>query len=153
MTTPTYGRAFRDFVRWCRSRRLSPMPAHPWTVAAYLIWCEHRHPHAAIVKRLKAISRAHIRHCRRVPDRHPTVVRTLREIERRCRTLGDRAALFDAADFLEEASLDEASGGQVPEGPEDAPARRRQTLRSKPRLVERRPRKKRRKKAARRKKV
>lgn len=137
MTAPTYGRAFRDFVRWCRNRRLASMPAHPWTVAAYLSWCEHRHPYAAIVKRLKAISRAHVLRCHRVPDRNPTVIRTLREIERRNRTRSDRAALFEETDFLDDEAEDKAS-----ENREKTPASRRQIMRSKPRLVHRRPRRK-----------
>lgn len=135
MSPPAYGRAYRDFVRWCRTRNLNPMPAHPWTVASHLRWCESRHPYAAIVKRLKAISRAHVLRCHGVPDRHPTVTRTMRQIEKRSRTDGKRSDLFRDKDFLDPADEPPIAEDQ---GRESSGIARR-SLSTKPKLVQRRP--------------
>lgn len=88
-------KAWLDFTAWCRERRLSPLPAHPWTVAAYARWCETRHRFPVVAHRVRAISRAHLLNCCQAPDSHPIVARTLRLIEARERTRDDRASLFD----------------------------------------------------------
>ncbi len=128
-------RSWKEFARWCAARGLAAMPAHPWTVAAYARWCEPRCPYQTILKRLKAIARAHLLENRRPPDRHPTVTRTLRRIEARVRTRGDRAALFRAEDFVDRADTPPPAA-EAPVPPRSAKVR---TLRSKPRLVPRRP--------------
>ncbi len=126
------------------------MPAHPWTVAAYARWCEPRQRYRTIVKRIKAIARAHLLHCLRPPDRHPTVTRTLRMIETRARHKGERAGLFRAEDFTGQAgahsALPAAPGTGLPPPlepprPETGPARTRarRPLRWTPKLVPRRP--------------
>ncbi len=112
------------------------MPAHPWTVAAYARWCEPRQRYRTIVKRIKAIARAHLLNCLRPPDRHPTVRRTLRMIETRNRHKGGRAGLFRAEDFVGPAGAPTAPS---PPRPPVAP-RPLRALRSSPRLVSRRPR-------------
>ncbi len=127
-------RAWRDFERWCRGRGLRALPAHPWTVAAYLRWCEPRHRVTTIVKTLRVIARAHLLDCRKPPDRHPTVKRTLRRIEARWRSRGDRAALFRAEDFTGEGTV------RVAKPAADAKTGRRAwSPRATPRLVSRRP--------------
>ncbi len=117
------------------------MPAHPWTVAAYARWCEPRQGYRTIVKRIKAIARAHLLNCLRPPDRHPTVRRTLRMIETRARHKGGRAALFRAEDFVGPAGAPAASSASSQPSPPSpgVTARRRRSLRSSPRLVSRRP--------------
>ena len=132
--TGAQGRAWADFSAWCRRRGLRALPAHPWTLAAYLRWCEERHRYPAIVKRIGVIARAHLLGCQPAPHRHPTVLRTLRTIERRA--LGQSSALFRDGDFL-------AVGGPAPKNA--AQPRRRgpkgqaKGLRTAPRLVARRP--------------
>ena len=88
-------------MRWCKARRLKSLPAHPWTVAAYARSLETRFSYAAILKRIRAIARAHLLELAKSQERHPTVRRTLRLIEIRDRFKGQRAALFWPEDFLE----------------------------------------------------
>ena len=79
-------KAWLEFMAWCRARRLTPLPAHPWTVAAYARWCEGRHLYSVLIAHIRAISRVHLLGCCAPPDRHPIVARTLRLIEARERT-------------------------------------------------------------------
>lgn len=124
-------KAWRDFVKWCAARRLSSLPAHPWTVAAYARALEARYRHPAIVKRVKAIARAHLLSGRAPQDRHPLVKRTLRLIGTRRHHL--LAGLFRAEDFLgPPPAADAVSAGSGKKG-------RQRGLRATPRLVRRRP--------------
>ena len=123
-------RTWTEFIAWCRARGLQPLPAHPWTLAAYARWCEPSHRYPGIVKRLRAIARAHVLHCRKPRDSDPTVTRTLRRIEARDRAKNQGAALFRADDFTRE----HAPPAKTP----DATTVRR-VLRSAPPLVRRRP--------------
>jgi len=131
-------KAWTDFEQWCRDRRLRPLPAHPWTLAAYARWCETRHRYPAIVERIQSIARIHLLACAASPDRHPMVMRTLRSLELRNRTRAGRAALFPV-DEVAPAPGDESA----PSGPAQGPVRERRrkpVLRAAPRLVSRRPR-------------
>lgn len=109
-----------EFVAWCRLRRLKPLPAHPWTVAAYLRWGEARWRLPVLYKRLEAILRGHLKHCRPMPDSHGVVARTLRLIEtQRRHKRQKRSSLFRAADFLEprptkRARIKKGLGGTPP---------------------------------------
>ena len=136
MTARVIDKAWSEFVAWCKARRLRPLPAHPWTVAAYARWCDGRYRHPDIVKRITAISRVHLLRCARSPGRHPTVTRTLRMIETRSHIRASHAALFRAEDFADTA-------WPAPSAPAagEKPGRkaRRRTLRASPRLVSRRP--------------
>lgn len=135
-----------DFVAWCRARRLRPLPAHPWTLAAYARWCEPRHRYPTIMARVRAIARVHLLKCQTSPDRHPTVVRTLAMIEARERADVSRSALFqlDGEPGANSAPAD-AGGGRRSNGAkakEPATGRRRMPahgLRLTPPLVSRRP--------------
>lgn len=128
-------KAWMDFVAWCRRHRLRPMPAHPWTVAAYARWCEARYRYTSILRRIRAIARIHLLECEAAPDRHPVVARTLRTIELRHRSRADRAALFPS---------DDVAAGPVQTAKPKARKRRLKTHRQRalsaaPRLVPRRP--------------
>ena len=123
-------KAWRDFVKWCTDRSLGSLPAHPWTVAAYVRTLEARYRHPAIVKRVRAIARAHLLSGLAPPDKHPLVKRTLRMISARRRHR--LAGLFRAEDFLGPAAGDSAPGGS-------GQRRRKRGLRATPRLVSRRP--------------
>jgi hypothetical protein len=128
-------RAWSDFAGWCKTRGLRALPAHPWTVAAYARWCETRHRYPVILMRIKAIARAHVLACAMSPDRHPTVTRTLRIIEARSRTRASRAALFPADDVMK---AETALAKPQRRGLRDR--RRDRSMRSTPRLAQRRPR-------------
>ena len=127
-------KGWREFAGWCERRRLSALPAHPWTVAAYARWCEPRQRFEAIAERLKAIARVHVLKGMKAPDRHPTVKRTLRLIERRGRNKGRRAALFREADFI---APDKGPPAAAVNG--NHPRRPARSMRAKPKLVARRP--------------
>lgn len=92
--------AWRHFVAWCRLRRLKPLPAHPWTIAAYARACERRFGHGAVVARIASIARAHLMQGHSAADRHPTVARTLTAIAQQARVAPDASDLFDPTDFL-----------------------------------------------------
>ncbi|MCW5699118.1 MAG: hypothetical protein KIT00_04695 [Rhodospirillales bacterium] len=128
-----------DFVAWCKLRRLTPLPAHPWTVAAYARWCEPRHRFPVVVKRINAIARAHILSCETPPDRHPMVTRTLRLIEMRERARPQRSALFASP----EAAPGDGNGARFRKktnaDKSKATSKRVRTMRASPRLVSRRP--------------
>lgn len=134
-----------DFVAWCRARRLRPLPAHPWTLAAYARWCEPRHRYPTIMARVRAIARVHLLKCQTSPDRHPTVVRTLAMIEARDRARSARSALFqlddDTGGRCGTANVGRAKRGKDAKAKEPVGGRRRAArgLRLTPRLVSRRP--------------
>ncbi len=114
-------------MAWCRARGLRPLPAHPWTVAAYARWCETRHRYPTIVARIKAIARVHLLKCASVPDRHPTVVGTMKLIEAREQARPTRAALFapDAEPAPTKAADARAYGAGKPAAPPEPLAKAR----------------------------
>jgi hypothetical protein len=134
-------KAWLDFMNWCRARRLTPLPAHPWTVAAYARWCEGRHRYSILVKHIRVISRAHLLSCCAPPDRHPLVARTLHLIEARERTHGDRASLFPDGDCMPATLIPSFDRGEaeLPLTPPRSAGRVRIRAMT-PRLVSRRPR-------------
>src|SRR5580704_5657645 len=54
-----YRTDWRDFCAWCESHGLSPLPAAPETVAAYIAQCAGRLKVGTIQRRLNAITEAH----------------------------------------------------------------------------------------------
>lgn len=130
--------AWIEFADWCGRRRLQALPAHPWTVAAFARWCERRMPAARIARWIGIIARVHLMACRPVPDRHPTVRRTLKAIELRQAARRRGAALFSAEGLVEQGGVPPStSGTETAEGEGRSMGRR--TLRSRPALVPRRP--------------
>lgn len=97
-------KAWTDFVSWCEARNLKAVPANPWTLAAYLRWCEPHQRYPAIAKNIKAIAKVHMTKTRKRLDRHPMITRTLRLLEARARAkkkIKDApAALFPEDDIL-----------------------------------------------------
>ncbi|HJN22969.1 MAG: hypothetical protein QF583_05010 [Rhodospirillales bacterium] len=129
-------KAWKDFVHWCAKRGLNAIPANPWTVAAYARWCEPRRRYPVIAKGVKVIARMHLLNCLHSPDSHPTVRRTLRQIEVRAESKGLRTDLFRVEDFRKNAAAGEASAKIESGSPNRRPPR---ALRSTPKLVIRRP--------------
>jgi hypothetical protein len=136
-------KAWLDFTAWCRARRLTPLPAHPWTVAAYANWCESRYRYSVLVTHIRVISRAHLLSCCAPPDHHLIVARTLRVIEARERTRSHRASLFPKGDCTPTALTPDFDRGEAkPALKPPWPAGRSsvRTMAGQPRLVSRRPR-------------
>ena len=147
MATPIRDKAWVDFRAWCVARGLKALPAHPWTVAAYVRFCGTRHAPKTITERLDIIGRVHMAKGHRAPDRAAMVGRTLDQL-RRERRKGAKTgpALFRAEDFVAGAEAAPATETlAMPEAP-PTPARpkkkaaKKGPLSQQPRLVSRRPR-------------
>lgn len=114
-------------------------------MAAYARWCETRHRYPTIVARIKAIARAHLLKCASVPDRHPTVVGTMKLIEAREQARPTRAALFAPEAEPAPTKAAGAHGAGKPAAPAPATVgksktpRNAMTMRHAPALVAKRP--------------
>ncbi len=139
MTLRSHGKAWNEFSRWCEARKLQALPAHAWTVATYIRWCEPRLDYSDIVAITKAIARRHLIKGFPDPDRNPLVKRTLASIERRIANSHQRSALFD-----DDITKDEIENPEDPETFFEEPPKTRPTkrvirsMRSTPKLVSRR---------------
>lgn len=125
------------------------MPAHAWTIAAFLRWLDSQGQGDQAPGALKSISRAHLLCGRRSPHHHPMIERTITSIERRREAAPDRSNLFEARDFLETPLVGTAGSGEdapdgaepedlYPEEEEETPSTKRLTMRNQPKLVSRR---------------
>ena len=94
-------KAWEEFVAWCQARGLKAVPANPWTLAAFVRWCEPRRRPAAIRTLIKGISKIHAEKTRKRLDRHPLVESTLGMIEKRAKSRDHSADLFDDAAVLD----------------------------------------------------
>ncbi len=141
MSSRRQDKVWQDFVAWCRARRLKPLPAHPWTLAAYARWCESRHRFPSLAQRIRAIARRHVLSGAETPDRHPLVTRTLDGIETREQLRSRRADLFPGTEAEAEAEAAPAGRKTTRKAANaidlDRAGRRR--LRATPPLVTRRP--------------
>ena len=129
--------AWDEFVAWCEAWNLKAVPAHPWTLAAYIRACEHRYRPRTLAKLIKAIGRVHATKSRRRPDRHPTVSRTLRMIDARAEKRGRDASLLDGEDLVAKPTKRKRKSKPV----RDKEPQRKRTVRvlgSTPKLVARR---------------
>lgn len=133
MTIRAHGKAWNEFTGWCRSRGLKPIPAHAWTVAAYVRWCEPRRDFQAIVDSLKAIARRHLIAGHPDPERDPMVRRTVAMMERRIANRHQRSSLFE-----EDFPVEKTEPVVVEAKPEPARKRQTKTMRATPKLVRRR---------------
>jgi integrase len=102
-----YRADWRDFCQWCESHVLSPLPAQPETVAAYIAECAGRLKVGTIQRRLNAIAEAHKATGHDSPTSAGMVRSTLKGIRRtlgtatapKAPTLTDEIrAMVDAAD-------------------------------------------------------
>lgn len=132
---------WRDFIQWCAKRRLRSLPAHPWTLAAYMRWRHEKDPHVDLKTMNDAIRRAHKKADKRSPHREPIVERTIALIRNKQAARTAASDLFDADSLLfSEAPPPEDALDEEDEAPEeDMAVTGRRTLSSKPRLVSRRP--------------
>lgn len=139
--------AWEDFVTWCQQRGLTAVPANPWTLAAYIRWCEPRQTPRAIAKAVREISNLHESKTRRRIDRDPLVQRTMEMIEKRHRAAKEKPKLDLFDDPNAAAPIKTPASKRKPKTTtkaktkaEDAakPSRARQGLSTTPRLVSRR---------------
>ena len=143
MSRQKHDKFWLEFVAWCRQRQLKPMPAHAWTVAAYLRWKDRQDPKKADIvctdRLIKIISRAHLLCGYPSPHSHPVIAKTLASIERRQATAPDRSDLFslDSEQPTEPQNDDEAF--DVDQEPEIVSGIRTNfSLRTQPKLVSKR---------------
>jgi len=99
MTQRLHNKAWDQFVSWARSRGLNPLPANPWTLAAFIRACAPSYNPGAIRKMVGSITRIHAEKTRLRLDRHPLIKRTLDRIERPANIKPQNAELFEEADF------------------------------------------------------
>ncbi|MBM3564825.1 MAG: hypothetical protein FJX42_01780 [Alphaproteobacteria bacterium] len=123
--------SWRAFAAWCRRLRLRPLPAHPWTVAAFLRWCEERPGAATVQDAVGAIAAVHVRRHMARPERDAIVRRTLEALDKRRRILNPRASAVANAVVPRNPKAPEHPAGAKPRQP-------RRTLRSSPKLSLRR---------------
>src|ERR1041385_9302075 len=89
-----YRADWRDFLAWCESHGLRPLPASPEAVASYIAECAGRLKVGSIQRRLNAIAEAHKASAVESPTSTGMVRNTLKGIRR---TLGTAAAQKAAA--------------------------------------------------------
>ncbi|MDO1481577.1 tyrosine-type recombinase/integrase [Rhodococcus ruber] len=97
-TRRTYASAWRAFTTWCADEGHSALPAHPVTVAAFLIACAdtvntdgtRAYSPATLAHRLAAIAHHHRRHGHPSPTGDDLVKATLSGIRRDYATAGER---------------------------------------------------------------
>ncbi len=132
---------WKDFVQWGMGRKLHILPAHPWTVAAYLRWLDGRGEGDLAESVIKSISRVHILNGKRSPHDHPVITRTIVSIVRRRSSAPDRSNLFDDSAFISKRSGTEETSelAEVEQEPktELQVMRRGISMRSTPKLVRR----------------
>jgi site-specific recombinase XerD len=77
-----YRADWRAFCAWCEGQGLSPLPASPETVAAYIAECAGRLKVGSIQRRINAIAEAHKAVGLESPTHHAIVTNTMKGIRR-----------------------------------------------------------------------
>jgi site-specific recombinase XerD len=102
-----YSADWRDFCGWSEANGVSPLPATPETVAAYIAECAGRVKVGSIQRRLNAIAEAHKAVGAQSPTHSPIVANTMKGIRRTigrapkqkaAALTGDIRAMVDATD-------------------------------------------------------
>ena len=139
MATNNHGKFWREFANWCQKRGLNPLPAHAWTLSAYIRWCESYHDYSVIVRITKAISRKHLIAGHSDPEVNPMVRRTLVMLEKRISNSHNRSALFDDT-FIDEVENETEFFSPPPDKSNSTIEHKRviKSMRSTPKLVRRR---------------
>lgn len=93
-----------DFEKWCVLRGLSPAPANPWTLCAYIRVIEKTKTPVALKRHIGHIGMMHFEKLRKRPDRDPKVKQMLESVQEQADAAKENKAipvLFDADDFLD----------------------------------------------------
>ncbi|MAH85540.1 MAG: hypothetical protein CBB68_15050 [Rhodospirillaceae bacterium TMED8] len=132
-------KAWLTYVTWCLGRGLEAVPTHPWTLAAYVRWCEPGMTIKMIMKTIKEISQAHETKTRKRLDHNPLVLRTLQIIERRreSKKIQPRADLFELSPNAPEKKITPPKKKKIAIAAGTHPAPRR-GMSTAPKLVSRR---------------
>lgn len=135
MAAPQREKAWTDFRAWCAARGLRALPAHPWTVAAYVRYCQGRHRAKTITNKVETIVRAHVLGGHVSPGKSLILKRTLLSVtgdhasRAKSPPVSGRPSLFEAKDFT---GTERDGAGLTP-----APGARKRALSTSPRLVSR----------------
>ena len=117
------------------ARGLRALPAHPWTVAAYVRFCQSRHRPKTITGKVETIVRAHIFKGHTSPGKSLILKRTLKLVASGVvNPPAKRRTLFVAKDFAKPAPSEKKDAAKAP------PGKTKRQLRKEPRLVTRKPR-------------
>ena len=90
----TSNKAWEAFENWCQSGGLSPVPANPWTVAAYARSLEDLFRPITIRRHIDELARVHAEKTRKRLAHHPLVQRNLDLINRLAEAVKRDGALF-----------------------------------------------------------
>lgn len=106
-----YRSDWRHFLEWCQAHDISPLPAPPQAVAAYIAECAARLKVGSIQRRLNGIAEAHKAMALESPTSAPMVRNTMKGIRR---TLGT-AAVQKAPTLIDEirAMVDATDAGLI----------------------------------------
>ena len=91
--------AWDEFVAWCIAKNLNPLPAHPWTLAAYIRTLEEHMSPPNIRKHLADVSKAHAEKSKKRPERDPLIGKTIEIIEKRAEKTALKAKKLDDEDL------------------------------------------------------
>ena len=91
--------AWDEFVAWCIAKNLNPLPAHPWTLAAYIRTLEEHMSPPNIRKHLADVSKAHAEKSKKRPERDPLIAKTIEIIEKRAEKTALKAKKLDDEDL------------------------------------------------------
>lgn len=140
-------RSWEAFSAWCDERGLTPAPANPWTLAAYIRYLEGQMRYDALKRHVEHVGQMHFEKRRTRPDRDVMVQRTLDTVRRR-EEARKRAKqkppapppLFRAEDFLEATAPEAAkktSAQRRKTAARAADSKKSRSLRVTPKLVRR----------------
>lgn len=91
--------AWDEFVAWCIAKNLNPLPAHPWTLAAYIRTLEEHMSPPNIRKHLADVSKAHAEKSKKRPERDPLIGKTIEIIEKRAEKTALKTKKLDDEDL------------------------------------------------------
>lgn len=140
-------RSWEAFSAWCDERGLTPAPANPWTLAAYIRYLEGQMRYDALRRHVDHVGQMHFEKRRTRPDRDVMVQRILDAVRRR-EEAKKRAKqkppapppLFHAEDFLEEKAPKTAKKPRTRGATAKKPvsgSKKSKSLRATPKLVRR----------------
>ena len=91
--------AWDEFVAWCIAKSLNPLPAHAWTLAAYIRTLEEHMSPPDIRKHLADVAKAHAEKSKKRPERDPLITKTIEIMEKRALKKALKAKKLDDEDL------------------------------------------------------